>query len=138
MQNAIRKEHLYPHPIQEVWRAISNKEAISAWFITADFKAEVGYAYKFTHEQSGTIITGSVLEAQEPTTLAYTWIVNNDGVETTVRWNLSEEAGGTRLVLEHHGFAAYKDTAAKMFDSTGKGWDACIAELEKHLAGALA
>lgn len=135
MKNSIHKEQFYNHPIEEVWHAISDEKAISTWFITANFKPEVGFKLKFTHEPSGTVVSGTVLEVHKPNTLVYTWIVNDTKVETTVKWMLREESGGTLLVLEHHGFADYKDTAVEMFESSVKGWEACLAELEKHLTG---
>lgn len=131
MSNTIKKEKFYNHPIAEVWQAISNQQAISAWFIQADFKAEEGYQYKFTHES--TTITGEVLEANPVYELVYTWIVSGTSVKTTVKWHLQEKEKGTLLRLEHSGIEDYKETAAQFFDNFSKGWDHCMDELEKYL-----
>lgn len=125
----IELEHLYAHPIHTVWEAISNQEAISKWFIQADFQPEVGYAYTFTHES--TVIKGRVLEAHPPSSLVYSWIVA--GVETTVSWQLKEAEGGTRLTLLHTGIEQYGDSAVKMFGSFNEGWQHCITELASFL-----
>ena len=138
MKDIIQKEKVYDHSIDKVWKAISEAEEISAWFIKADFKPEVGYHYTF--ESTGencTAITGIVKQAS-PYTLIYTWVVQNTSVETTVKWNLEESDGKTKLTLEHSGIAAYEgETAVAMFNSFNGGWDNCISELDKYLNNVL-
>ena len=59
MKDVIKKEHVFNHPIDKVWDAISRAEEISIWFIKADFKAEKGYQYTFTaSEEKGCLIHG--------------------------------------------------------------------------------
>ena len=128
-QHKIELEHFYPHPVSNVWDAISKQEAISTWFIQADFQAEEGYGYTFTHEQ--TTITGTVLKASPPSELTYTWVVG--GVETTVSWMLSAQENGTLLKLIHTGIEKYGESAAVMFGNFEGGWNNCIAELESYL-----
>ena len=128
-QHKIELEHFYPHPVTAVWEAISTQDAISVWFIKADFQAKKGYGYTFTHEQ--TTITGTVLEVNPPSLLTYTWIVG--GVETTVSWQLSKQKEGTLLRLIHTGIEHYGQTAANMFINFEGGWKHCISELETFL-----
>lgn len=135
MNDLIKKEHFFAHPIKKVWSAISKEEEISSWFIKADFKAEPGYQYTFTasEEQNCTEITGVVKHA-DPYTLIYTWVVQNTKAETTVKWVLEESDGGTKLFLEHSGIASYEgETAVAMFTSFSQGWDNCINELSAYL-----
>lgn len=133
MEKTIRQEHRYAHSIQAVWNAISNSEEISAWFIKADFKPEVGYEYTFTHEN--TVINGKVLQASPVNTLIYTWVVAGTGVETTVSWYLKEENGETVLTLEHSGIENYptEDMVTTMFNNFENGWTACATNLGKYL-----
>ena len=133
MKDVIKKEQQIDFPIQEVWNAIANAEEITAWFINADFKPEVGYQYTFTHED--TKITGKVLEASPYHTLVYTWIVGGTGIETTVKWKLRELNNGTHLTLEHTGISNYptEELAINMFNSFNGGWDACMVNLVKYL-----
>jgi uncharacterized protein YndB with AHSA1/START domain len=126
----IELEHQYAHPIQEVWEAISNEEAISKWFIQADFQPKVGYDYTFTHES--TTITGTVLEVDPPSLLVYSWRVA--GVETKVTWQLTNQEKGTLLKLSHVGIEKYGETAVKMFGSFSSGWGSCVTNLESFLA----
>jgi len=139
MKDSIQKEHVFNHPIKMVWKAISEASEISKWFIKADFKAEPGYDYTFTHEDqssgSCTTIIGRVLEVQPVNRLAYTWNVKGTNVDTTVIWQLEEVENGTRLKLEHNGISQYPgETAVNMFNSFSGGWDNCISELDKYLA----
>ena len=136
MKDLIVKEHTFNHPMKDVWKAISDQDEISAWFIKADFQPQVGYNYTFLHEEGEncTTIVGKVIEARPIDRLVYTWLVKGTDVETTVSWNLSEVAGKTQLRLEHSGISAYGgDSAVKMFESFSKGWSQCINELESFL-----
>ncbi|MEQ9402906.1 MAG: SRPBCC domain-containing protein [Cyclobacteriaceae bacterium] len=133
MKDVISKEKVFTQSIDRVWRAISEADEISAWFIQADFKPEVGYNYTFTasEEHGGTIVKGRVLEAA-PYTLKYTWMVGDSNVETLVVWTLEEDNGATRLKLEHSGILNYEGEAAtEMLGHFNKGWDACILGLEQ-------
>ena len=135
MKDVIIKERMLNHSIDKVWRAISQAEEISAWFIKADFKAEPGYNYTFTasEEQGCTEIRGIVKEA-DPYTLIYTWIVQNTEAVTTVKWALEESNGQTKLHLEHSGISNYPgETAITMFGHFGKGWDNCFNLLSDYL-----
>lgn len=134
MNDLIRKVHRFNHPIGEVWKAISRAEEISSWFIQADFKAEVGYKYTFTHKN--TRITGEVLEANPVTDLVYTWILEGTLIVTTVRWRLEDKGEETLLTLEHSGISKYPgETAVVMFNNYKGGWDSCVNNLEKYLTG---
>jgi len=133
MTDLITKTHQFSQSIGLVWEAISRGEEISTWFIQADFKAEVGYQYTFTHQQ--TKIKGEVTIVNPVTELAYTWVLDGTEVITTVRWKLKENSQGTLLTLEHSGISQYPgDTAVVMFNNYTGGWDTCIANLEKHFA----
>ena len=136
MQDVIKKEQEFNHPIDRVWKAISTQEEISTWFIDADFKAEVGYGYTFTSspENNCTKITGEVKSAT-PYTLVYTWKVEGTSTETTVKWMLEETESGTKLYLEHSGISNYPDeeTAINFFNSFNGGWDNCVSELSKYV-----
>ncbi len=133
MKNKIERTQLYDFPMKEVWNAISSAEEISAWFIKADFKAEVGYKYRFTHENTN--IVGTVLESDPFHNLVYTWVIEGTGVETTVRWKLEEKDGGTQVTLEHTGIENYpnEEMALNMFNSFSEGWENCFANLGKYL-----
>ncbi|SMD36308.1 Uncharacterized conserved protein YndB, AHSA1/START domain [Reichenbachiella faecimaris] len=132
MNDRIEKEYFLNAPIHKVWNAISLEKEINEWFIQADFKAEVGYQYTFTHES--TRVTGEVLEVNPVYDLVYTWIVGGTTEVTTVRWSLESKADGTMLKINHWGFSNYpKDSAVAMFDSSVEGWDAVSNWLKEYI-----
>ncbi|MEO9485771.1 MAG: SRPBCC domain-containing protein [Ekhidna sp.] len=135
MKDALTKEKTFAHSIDKVWKAITEGEEISKWFIQADFKAEVGYEYTFTaaEEHGGTIIKGKVLSAT-PYTLEYSWRVGDTEIDTIVSWQLEESADGTKLMLEHSGISNFPEEAAtEMLGHFDKGWDMCISGLTEYL-----
>ena len=103
--DAIVQEYEYPHPIESVWIAITDADAISQWLMVTDgFKPQVGA--KFTLSQPGADwgnVEGEVLEVDEPNRIRYTW-TNGPGFNTTVTLSLESTTSGTRLRLEHAGF----------------------------------
>ncbi|MEM7485070.1 MAG: SRPBCC domain-containing protein [Bacteroidota bacterium] len=134
MKDVIRKEHSFNFPIEKVWDAISKADEISSWFVKADFKAESGYAYTFSSlEEDCPKITGVVKHAK-PFTLIYTWIVEGTDIETVVKWELTENDKGTKLVLEHSGISNYpENSAVTFFASFDAGWNGCMHKLETFL-----
>jgi len=122
----------YAHSPEKVWDSISDGKAISDWFIKADFKAEMGYQYTFTHED--TIINGEVKEVNRPKKLAYTWIIKGVGIETLVEWILEEKDGGTELTIVHSGFDKYSDEKREsVFSAHSGGWEHQLSSLAKFL-----
>ena len=134
MRDSIIKERTLNHPIDIVWKAITNAEEITKWFLRADFKAEKGYNYVFNSTgEDCSPIKGTVLEAS-PYQLTYTWIVEENPIETIVTWTLEPIDGGTKLILSHTGITNYAgETAVAMFTSFDGGWDNCIAGLVVYL-----
>jgi len=133
MSDIITREQFFNHPIDTVWKAISDEKEISTWFIDASFKAEPGFQYTFTRES--TVIKGEVLTADPVHTLVYTWIVGDPNTVTTVSWRLKEVDGGTQLSLEHSGISGYpsEEMATNMFNGFSQGWDQCLSGLTSHL-----
>ena len=128
----IKKERLYQHPIAKVWEAITEQKRISQWFIQADFKAQVGYQYKLTHES--TVVSGEVTTVNPVFHLMYTWKVNEDPTTTLVSWRLEEKGDKTLLTLEHTGLENYDaQTAPTMFGHFSEGWEKCVEDLDQYL-----
>jgi uncharacterized protein YndB with AHSA1/START domain len=103
--DAIVREYEYPHPIEAVWTAVTDADAISQRLMVADgLKPQVGA--KFTLSQPGADwgnVEGEVLEVDEPNRIRFTW-TNGPGFNTTVTLSLESTTSGTRLRLEHAGF----------------------------------
>jgi uncharacterized protein YndB with AHSA1/START domain len=39
---------VYPHPIDQVWAALTSSAALAAWLMPNDFQPEVGRTFTFT------------------------------------------------------------------------------------------
>jgi uncharacterized protein YndB with AHSA1/START domain len=116
----LRLERSLAHPPAAVWRALTDREELKMWFpcdiITDEWRtgARLRFVYRDREWQD---LDGEVLECDEPHVLAFTW-----GSET-LRFELTEETGGTRLVMTDELDAA---TAAR----NAAGWEVCLERLE--------
>lgn len=130
----IRKERTYAVPIERVWAALTTPEALSVWFMEADFKAEVGYSFRFKDVPRGKwdgMLYGEVLVVEELHHLAYTWQGNQMKRSTEVRWTLESEGDGTRVRLEHIGFEGFSDGLIGFFHRFG--WRRYVRQLQQYL-----
>jgi uncharacterized protein YndB with AHSA1/START domain len=119
---AVRLERHLADPPAVVWRALTEREQLRSWFpcevIVNRGHWEVGAELSFPFPPGLThrTLTGVVLEVDEPHALAYTW------GEDTLRFELSPEADGTRLVLVDE---LPPDSAAR----NAAGWEWCLDRL---------
>jgi uncharacterized protein YndB with AHSA1/START domain len=119
---AIRLERHLPDPPAVVWQALTKREQLRSWFptdvIVDGGRWEVGatITFPFPPEVMDLTLTGEVLEVDEPNLLAFTW------GEDTLRFELSPEENGTRLVLVDELPA---DSAAR----NAAGWENCLDRL---------
>lgn len=111
------------HPPEKVWRAITRREDLKAWFpheVVGDWR--VGAPLKFKSEYGD--FDGEVLAFQPPSLVEFRW-----GTDT-IRLEVTPTANGTTLTLidtlDQRGKAA-RDAA---------GWHECLNRLEDHLGGA--
>ena len=104
----IKLERTYPHPPASVWRALTDRAAVSEWLMkTEDFEARVGAKFVLRAKpQPGWrgFVECEVVECEPEKALAYTWVGNDDGKTMAVRFALEAVPGGTKLSFEHSGF----------------------------------
>jgi uncharacterized protein YndB with AHSA1/START domain len=102
----LRYEVVYPHPIEKVWRIVTDSDAIAEWLMPNDFEPRVGHKFQFrTKPRPGFdgVVHCEVLEVAPPHRVAYTW--RGGGIDTVVTITLSPRGNDTKLVLEHSGFS---------------------------------
>ncbi|OAV44771.1 SRPBCC domain-containing protein [Lewinella sp. 4G2] len=110
MKKSIATQKRYPHPIEKVWRAITDPELVSQWLMPTDIKAEVGHRFTFQTDPypgfDGTVHC-EVFTVEEPYELAYTW--SGGGLKnTTITFRLKDNGDGTTTLNFHHaGFAGF-------------------------------
>jgi len=47
VQRSITLRRLLPHPVERVWRALTDPEQLGAWFMANDFAPALGHAFTF-------------------------------------------------------------------------------------------
>lgn len=127
----------YDYPPELVWRALTDTEALSRWMMPNDFKAQVGHKFTFRTDAApgfDGVTYCEVLEVDPPKTLAYTF--TGGGLDTVVRYHLNPVANGTRLVVEHTGFAGVRAYLISFLMEMGnrKLYDKLFPEYLKQLA----
>ena len=115
---ALRFERTLAHPIERVWRAISEPAELERWFpAAADWTPATGE----TFDAYGA--SGEVTEVDAPNRLAWTFGGENFSFE------LVDQADGCRLVFTH----VFGDGA--LAAQTAAGWETYLSRLDVHLAG---
>jgi uncharacterized protein YndB with AHSA1/START domain len=117
-RTAIRIRRRYPHPIDRVWRALTEADSLRTWFPTeVSITAEVGAVVSY-----GSAGEGRVEVADAPTRLAFTW------GDDLLDFELVADGDATELVLTHH----FDDRAGAASFATG--WEQCLAAVADVLA----
>jgi len=120
---AVRLERHLPDPPAVVWRALTDPDELARWFpcrILVEGGAwRVGAKLTFPFPPAVIDVTleGEVLVYDEPHAPAYTW------GDETLRFELHEDAGGTRLVL-------LDELAPSHAARNAAGWSDCLDRLE--------
>ena len=136
MKDKIELTVVYDFPISEVWKAITDKNAVSEWLMPCDIEPIVGHKFRFTTKSNlffNGIINCQVLEVIENELFSYSW---NGGTlkETIVIFRLKELNNKTVLEFEHKGFVGLfnKIMVRKILSN---GWKSKIlpASLLKYL-----
>ena len=133
---ALRFERRYPHGLERVWRAVSDRAEMGAWF-PSDVVGDraVGAELLFDDESQraaahasgeptrddGPPFGGRVVVYDPPTVFSFTW-----GGEL-LRFELVPDGDGTRLVFTQ--VLSHPSVAAR----NGSGWHACLDALGRAL-----
>lgn len=98
MPRDLRFEAVYPHPIEKVWRAITDSKAIAQWLLENDFEPRLGHKFMFRSKPRPGWDGKSyceVIELDPPRRLAYTW--RGSSLDTVLRITLEPRGGIFRL-----------------------------------------
>jgi uncharacterized protein YndB with AHSA1/START domain len=114
---ALRFTRRLPHPVERVWRAVSARDELAAWFVAPLDLTGPGGRFEAMEEP------GQVLRAEPPRLLELEW-----GGET-LRFELEEDGAGTLLTFVH----VFAD--AERAANYASGWHAHFDRLDAHLAG---
>ena len=133
---------VYPHPIERVWKAISDPAEVAIWFIrptTWDLRS--GGAYRFHNDEfSGPI---ELVEAPKRIRFRYAPFAGPwPGAEAYFQFELESVAGGTRMRFVQHATPDVQDPdePVEEFRAPGRpgslgGWHSAFEELAELLDG---
>lgn len=126
---AVIGTRLYATDCDDLWNALTDADRLPRWFAPVSGQLELGGRYQIKGNAEG-----SILKCDPPDELEVTW--EYGGQVSWVRVLLKQEAGGTRMTLEH---IIPKDQAAEDHwkeygpAATGVGWDLAFLALALHL-----
>lgn len=112
----VRLEQRIPAPPAKVWEALTTPGLHAKWWAAGDISAEPGHRFELDMGRFGQQPC-EILEAVEHRKLRYSF-----GPSWTLAWELEENDGGTRLVLEHSGFDLQDPQGRFAFTAMGAGW----------------
>ena len=116
------------------WAALTDPEVVAQWFAEVSPLGKVGDPYRVGFED-GSAVTGTVLALDRGRRFAYSWRWKGDDPATATRVTWAVEPmsrGGSRIVLEHDGWAdAGQDRAAR--DDHAGYWETYLDSLRELL-----
>lgn len=117
---ALRFERRLNHPVERVWRAVTDPAELACWFVApVAWTPEQGERFESLGEP------GEIKELDPPRRIAWVW-----GGELC-SFELRPEAGGCLLVFEH----VFDDRS--LGAQHAAGWDRYLERLAAHLMGML-
>jgi uncharacterized protein YndB with AHSA1/START domain len=126
-------ERELPHPLEKVWRALTQGPLIQEWLMANDFQPLVGHQFKFRSTPMPNwngVIDCEVLAVEPNQKLSYSW--SSLGLMSVVVWTLVATSGGTLLRMEQSGFRPDQEAA---YQGANYGWQKFIGNLERVVAG---
>lgn len=112
-----------------VWAYLTEPDKLAIWFHKPPSPLTPGAYEMFGTTSGDRLMWGNVLVAEPYTRLEYTFTIKPMGDATsTVKWQLDEVPGGTRLSLEHSGLPSGAE-AFGLALALDKGWDDHLARL---------
>ncbi|HSM42014.1 MAG TPA: SRPBCC domain-containing protein [Afifellaceae bacterium] len=108
MKFDITFDRIFPHRLEKVWQAVTDRTTLSAWLMETDFVPEGGREFQMwcdDGEGGEDRHLCRVLDIEPPNRMLWSWVLRGrqgDG-ETIVEFVLEEVADGTRLTIRHRG-----------------------------------
>lgn len=125
-RSVLRFERRLQHPLEKVWRAVTESKHLAAWFparLDID-RFDVGGKIEFVFPHGeGPTLDGVITELDPPHVFAYTW------ADTTLRFELRSDGSDCVLVFTQ----TFDDRPAAA--SFAAGWHYCLDALDDSLAG---
>lgn len=99
-EHEVRFDRRVEQPVAKVWAALTDPAVLKNWLGDIAIEPRVGgqYVIDFRGDE---LMTGTITAFEPQRVLAYTWIEDGKLPPSQVRWELSADGAGCRLVLTH-------------------------------------
>ncbi len=125
-------ERTYNAPIEKVWEAITNREAMKQWYFDLEeFKPEVGFKFQFEGgpDDRSYLHLCEVTEVIAGKKLTYSWRYDGYEGNSFVTWELFPEGNKTRLKLTHAGLETFPQNNPDFAKTNfATGWTEIVGE----------
>ncbi|WP_051298929.1 SRPBCC family protein [Arthrobacter castelli] len=130
-RTALNFERSYPHPVQDVWAALTTAEGTIAWLAQSDASLKVGGHFDLrwlnVADADRQWWNGRILQIEPPRLLVYT-----NSAHGLLRWELDADDGGRRCRLK---FSNVVNAVGETALMSAAGWHAHLDHLREALDG---
>jgi uncharacterized protein YndB with AHSA1/START domain len=124
----VRFERTFPHPVAEVWDAVTDPARLAQWFPTSvefgSLQAGAPIVFRFAEDRYPSM-SGAIVEVSPPERLVFTW------GDDELTFELVEAEGGSACRLA---FSVVLDAADKAARDAA-GWEDCLDNLAELTDG---
>ncbi|PWE29371.1 polyketide cyclase [Maritimibacter sp. 55A14] len=122
MKFELEFERVYPHPVEKVWKALTDPRLLGKWLMETDFAPVVGREFNMWCDdgEGGTDrYICKLLALEPPRYMRWSWLLDGSQHlgETEVTFRLEETGTGTCLSIVHSG-----DRDPKIIEAFKGGW----------------
>ena len=121
-----------PHPIEKVWKAVTDSAHLADWLMPTDFEPRLGRRFTLRCPAGAGVrgwVDCVVLELEPPGRMVWSWSNRSEAEPSQVEFRLEPIAGGTRLTLIHS-----READAEQRRRFTSGWTEKLALLLRLLA----
>ncbi|GAB3272161.1 SRPBCC family protein [Arthrobacter pigmenti] len=130
-RTAISFERIYPHPLEDVWAALTHPEETIKWLAESDSSLQVGGHFNLrwlnVDEADLEWWDGRILQIEPPHLLVYT-----NSAHGLLRWEVEAADGGDRSRLK---FSNVLNAVGETALMSAAGWHAHLDHLQEALDG---
>lgn len=134
MKFSLTYERELGHPVERVWWALTDRDALAKWFMETDVRPEQGHAFTIRGEPEGAWRGWTecrIIELEPPRRIAWSFEPDDEGGETIVTFTLTPTENGTLLRLHHEGSGR-----PRIIGQLGQGWPGFLERLVDWLPSA--
>jgi uncharacterized protein YndB with AHSA1/START domain len=126
----LRFERHLLHPVEKVWTALTSPAQLAQWLAPGEIELTLGGRVSLAFTDGDGVIDGRVTAIAPPRLLEFSWTDKGDDFGF-VRWELTADDGGTRLVLAHTVPESARGFGLPML----AGWHSLLDQLAALLGG---